>query len=199
MLLVAKRRRMALRVAVPPLVGSIALGAATADGIASSWFGGALLSGVLAGGMFVYVMATATIVRGRAHTLIVSSLKDKKTFDARAAAFGVSATDDAGPGATYTVYVTDGMRSSNVVTYGSPRALGAATRLTEAFAVSNKGGSAEARGLVAREIKAWQAQAEAATRESSAYRASPAWRRVRLVIGLALCVAVMGAVLYLGK
>jgi hypothetical protein len=198
MLLVAKRRRMAVNVAVLPLAASLAMGGAAAEKMSLHPSDGVIAATLLAGGMLVYALATMRVIRGRAHTLVVSSLFGaKSTFDARAAAFGVAASDNARGRARYTVYVTDGMRNSDVAAYASRRALGAATQLTETFAVPDKGGSNEARGLVAREIAAWKAQEDEARRDEG----WPDGSRVPLLIGVAVTVgvAVMGVVMYLGQ
>ena len=157
MLLVAKRRRLALQVAALPLVVALAVGITAGRSMVSSPSNGAFIRALLAGVMLVYVATTFKMVRARAHTLVLRTLLRREVFDARAAAFGVTATYNGRSGATYTLYVTDGPRRSDIATYGSRRALGAANRLTAAFAVANRGGSAEARGLVAREIAAWKA------------------------------------------
>jgi len=184
MLLVAKRRRMAFQIALLPLTVSVVLVAAALRGIAFAPVSGAVVASLVAVALLVYAVATATFVRGRAHTVIVRSVTTSTTFDARAAAFGVAAAARARVGPRYTVYVTDGMKRSNVATYASRRALAAATRLTEAFAVANRGGSAEARGLVSREIAAWKAKEDEA-RRNRAFYASPAVVGVLLVAGLA--------------
>jgi hypothetical protein len=160
MLLVVKRPRVALHVAVLPLLASLAVGAAALHAISSVTSRGGMLASFLTGGMVVYVIFTTRLVRARAHTVVVRSLLDTKTFDARAAAFGVSATYNARAVATYTVYITDGMRRSDIAAYSTHRSLAAADRLTTAFAVANRGGSSEARGVVAREIATWKAREE---------------------------------------
>ena len=201
MLLVAKRRRMALHVAVLPLLGSLAVGIPAGRALAASPSRGAVVAALLAGGMLVYVVSSFKLVRARAHTLVLRSLFGREVFDARASAFGVTASYNGRSGATYTVYVTDGPRRSDIATYTSRRALGAADRLTATFTVANRGGSAEARGVVAREIAAWKAQEDETMRQVNAYYASPAWRRLPIFIGVgvALYLAVMGVVMYLDR
>lgn len=201
MLLVAKRRRVALHVALLPLAAALVIGGAAAHGLTNEASRGPVSMAVLAGGMLVYVIATLRTVRARGHTLRVRALGSTTTFDARAAAFGVSASYGGRSGASYTVYVTDGMRRSDIVAYGSRRALKAAERLTDVFAVANPGGSCEARGLVAREIAKWKAQEDESMRQVNAYYASPAWKRMPIYIGvgLALYVAVTTAVMLLHK
>lgn len=201
MLLVAKRRRMAFHIAALPLVGSLVFGAAAAHGTASTFDRGLLIAALLAGGMLLYVIGSTRVVRARAHTIVVRSLLDRQTFDARAAAFGVSATYGGRSGATYTVYVTDGMRRSDIASYASRRALGVASKLTGVFAVTRAGGSSEARGLVSREIEAWKAQEDAAMRQVNAYYASRTWKRMPIYVGvgLALYLAAVSVVMYLDK
>jgi hypothetical protein len=163
MLLIAKRQRMALGVAALPLLGALGLVALALESRASNLGLRARAAALLGGAMLLFVAFTATTVRARAHTLVVRSLSAKQTFDARAAAFGVSAVRSA-RGIAHTVYVTDGMRRSDLGVDFPGRALASARALTAAFAVANRGGSAEARGLVAREIGRWQGQPAGARR-----------------------------------
>jgi hypothetical protein len=199
MLLVAKRRRTALHVPLLPLLAAGASGATAARDLASDRTDAAALATLLAGGMLLYALVTSRLLRARAHTLVVRSVRDAMTFDARAAAFGVSTGERPRLGAAYTLYVTDGMRRSDVATYASRRSLADASRLTEAFAVANRGGSAEARGLVTREIETWKAREDEARRHVGAYYASALWKSMPRVLGFALYVAITGALLYLGN
>lgn len=178
---------MAFQIAVLPLTASVALAGAAVRGINLAPVGGSVAASLLAGISLVYAASTATYVRGRAHTVIVRSLLKATTFDARAAAFGVAAGLSGRVAPTYTVYLTDGMKRSDVATYASRRALEAASQLTEAFAVANRGGSAEARGLVTREIATWKAKEDEARRERPFY-VSPAFVSLLVLMGAAAAI-----------
>lgn len=191
MLIVQQRARRAIHVPLFMITVTALIAAASAHRLIANPGVGTAVMSVLTVAFFVFSVFDLRVFTARGDELVIRGPRQDVRLARAACAFSVRVSYGTRGGATYTVYVNDGVRSHDLCDHWSAKSADRALARAERALLDAS--AADVAAQLALQRSRWESAQQDAQARIDVYYRSPAWRRAKWLVvgGVAIYVLVM--------